>query len=113
MNELGKEGFLSASGRLSAINAPAWGQWKAPGAGTVVPADIFATIQATSGAGGVSRASANTSMTGSGSQLLAALRGVGGGDSIHNNVTIQSANPNKTASDMLVELTKIRHRRYR
>jgi len=113
VNELGREGFLSASGKLSAINAPAWGQWRAPGAGTVIPADIFATINATAAPGGVSRASMNTSGAGGSGQLLAALRSLsGGGDNIHNNVTIQAANTTQAASDMLVELTKVRRRRY-
>ncbi len=40
VNELGKEAFLSASGRLSMINSPAWGQWTAPSSGTVIPAHL-------------------------------------------------------------------------
>jgi tape measure domain-containing protein len=40
VNELGKEAFLSASGRLSMINAPAWGQWRAPSSGTIIPAHL-------------------------------------------------------------------------
>jgi len=40
VNELGQEAFLSASGRLSMINAPAWGQWTAPTSGTVIPAHL-------------------------------------------------------------------------
>ena len=40
VNELGQEAFLSKSGSLSMINAPAFGQWKAKGAGTVIPAHI-------------------------------------------------------------------------
>lgn len=112
VNELGREGFLSASGKLSAINAPAWGQWRAPGAGTVIPADIFATIQATSGAGGASTAESNTSMAGSNSRLISAIQSMARGDSIQNNVTIQAANTTQAASDMLVSLTKIKRRRY-
>jgi tape measure domain-containing protein len=112
VNELGREGFLSASGKLSAINAPAWGQWRAPGAGTVIPADIFATIQATSGAGGVSTAVSNTSMAGNSSRLISAIQSMARGDSIQNNVTIQAANTTQAASDMLVSLTKIKRRRY-
>lgn len=44
VNELGKEMFLSRSGKLSWINAPAWGSWTAPGSGTVIPAHIAAGI---------------------------------------------------------------------
>ena len=40
VNEAGREAFLSASGRLSMINAPAWGSWTAPSAGLVIPASI-------------------------------------------------------------------------
>jgi hypothetical protein len=40
VNELGKEAFLSASGRLSMINSPAWGQWTAPSSGTIIPAHL-------------------------------------------------------------------------
>lgn len=112
VNELGREGFLSASGKLSAINAPAWGQWRAPGAGTVIPADVFATIQATSGASGASTAASNTSMAGSNSRLISAIQSMAQGGNVNNSVTIQAANTTKAASDILVELTKIKRRRY-
>lgn len=51
VNELGKEAFLSASGRLSLINAPAYGTWKAPESGTVIPAHL--TKQLNIPAGGI------------------------------------------------------------
>ena len=41
VNELGKEGFLSASGKIGEIKAPAFGDWKAPSRGTVIPAHIW------------------------------------------------------------------------
>jgi hypothetical protein len=34
------------------------------------------------------------------------------GDNVNNNVTIQSANPNKTANSVLVELAKLKRLRY-
>lgn len=40
VNELDREAFLSASGRLSMINSPAWGQWTAPSSGTIIPAHL-------------------------------------------------------------------------
>ena len=99
------------------INAPAWGKWKAPGAGTVIPAHLTSkldiprngiNLNASASASAVKASrGGDTSLAGALARLSAA------GDTISNNVTIQSANPNKTASDMLVELTKIRHRRYR
>lgn len=45
VNELGQEGFLSASGRISAINRPRNGLWRAPSSGTVIPADIWAGLR--------------------------------------------------------------------
>jgi len=109
VNELGKEAFLSASGRLSMINAPAYGKWRAPSDGTIIPAHL--TSQLDIPTGGI-KINGNAGIAG---------RSVGGaraaaishGDSIMNNVTVQSVNPNKTASDMLVSLTKIRRRRMR
>lgn len=56
VNELGKEAFLSASGRLSMINAPAWGTWRAPESGTVIPAHL--TRQLSIPAGGINLNSA-------------------------------------------------------
>ncbi|WGL30622.1 tape measure domain [Synechococcus phage S-CRES2] len=41
VNELGREGFVSSSGKISEITAPAFGTWKAPAMGTVVPAHIW------------------------------------------------------------------------
>lgn len=45
VNELGKEMFLSNTGTLSEIKAPAYGKWRAPTSGTVVPANISAQIR--------------------------------------------------------------------
>lgn len=44
VNELGQEGFLSASGRLRPIRKMPFSQWRAPGSGTVVPAHIMSQI---------------------------------------------------------------------
>jgi tape measure domain-containing protein len=49
VNELGKEAFLSASGRLSTINTPAWGQWRAPSSGTIIPAHLAAQLDIPAG----------------------------------------------------------------
>lgn len=49
VNELGREAFLSASGRLSMINAPSWGTWKAPESGTVIPAHLTKKLNIPSG----------------------------------------------------------------
>lgn len=109
VNELGKEAFLSASGRLSMINAPSWGVWKAPSDGTVIPAHL--TKQLDIPAGGININ--NTPSMRGGAYGSTVSTTLASGDSIMNNVTVQAINPSKTASDMLVSLTKVRRRRYR
>lgn len=49
VNELGQEGFLSASGAMRPIRAPRNALWRAPSSGTVIPAHIWRDIQAPSG----------------------------------------------------------------
>ncbi|WGL30741.1 tape measure domain [Synechococcus phage S-CRES3] len=118
VNELGKEAFLSASGKLSMINAPSFGQWKAPSAGTVIPAHLTQQLNIPTGgvnlnsATGINtgRAAAGPSMAGMMKAVMGAMQG---GDTISNNVTIQAANTTQAASDMLVSLTKIKNRRFR
>jgi tape measure domain-containing protein len=41
VNELGREGFVSSSGKISEITAPAFGTWRAPAMGTIIPAHIW------------------------------------------------------------------------
>ena len=117
VNELGKEAFLSASGRLSMINAPAWGEWKAPSAGTIIPAHLTQQLDIPRNGININKTatvSANRAANGGANMASIAktiANGMGGTDVITNNVTVQSTNPNKTASDMLVAMTKIRRRR--
>lgn len=59
VNELGKEMFLSSSGRLSQINARPWSTWTAPSSGTVIPAHIAAGINIPNGSVQVSRSNAS------------------------------------------------------
>lgn len=118
VNELGQEAFLSASGKLSMINAPAWGDWRAPGRGTVIPAHLTKQLDIPSGGVNLnSAASASAARAGASGDglpgMVRALAASVGGDNINNNVTVQSVNPNKTASDMLVAMTKVRRRRLR
>ena len=116
VNELGQEGFLSASGKLSSINAPAWGEWRAPGAGTIIPAHLYSQLKADrkGAAGGASVSAGVTNSVSSSASLIRALTSLGAsGDAITNNVTIQAANTTQAASDMLVQLTKVRNRRFR
>lgn len=116
VNELGKEAFLSASGKLSMINAPAWGEWKAPSSGTIIPAHL--TQQLSVPTGGVQlnkKASAKgLDLSGgdsTGKMLKGLMSSLSGGDNVTNNVTIQSANTTQAASDILVQLAKIKRLR--
>lgn len=45
VNELGQEGFLSPSGRLTAINKPRNALWKPTSSGTVIPASVFSQLK--------------------------------------------------------------------
>ena len=83
--------------------------WKAPSDGTVIPAHL--TKQLDIPAGGIN-INKTPSMRG-GAYGSTAHATVASGDNIMNNVTVQSVNPGKTASDMLVSMTKIRRRRLR
>lgn len=117
VNEFGKEAFLSASGKLSMINAPAWGDWKAPGKGTVIPAHLTKQLDIPSGGVNLNKAaSANAGRAGvSGNNVAALARAIASsvsGDTISNNVTIQSANPTHTANNVMTQLAKFRYVRY-
>lgn len=111
VNELGQEGFLTRSGVLSAIDAPAWGQWKAPGAGTVIPAHIMAGLNVPKGGVPVNAVAGGNTDGSSG--LLGALRGALSGNvsRVTNNVTISSDKPVTDASRMMVEMSKMRLRK--
>jgi tape measure domain-containing protein len=114
VNELGQEAFLSRSGKLSKINAPSWGQWRAPGAGTVIPAHVTAGLDIPSGGINVNAAAPRNASRVDGSGMTAAImRAFAGGSQgrVTNNVTIQSQSPVSDASRMLVEMSKIRARR--
>jgi TP901 family phage tail tape measure protein len=56
VNELGPESFLSRSGALSLIHAPAYGSWSPPSPGMVLPAGLTARLQAMGALGGGSAA---------------------------------------------------------
>lgn len=117
VNELGKEAFLSAQGRLSMINAPSWGSWTAPGKGTVIPAHLTSQLNIPTGGINLNNAASGNAMMasanqGAGSIVRAIKSAMMGGDNITNNVTVQSDNTTKTASDMLVSMTRLRRRRY-
>lgn len=115
VNELGKEAFLSASGRLSMIDAKAFGSWRAPSAGTVIPAHL--TKQLNIPTGGVnlnSAAASNASRAGSGGMgsMIRAIQGAMSGDTFNQSVTVQAANPVQAANNMMVEMTRLKRRRF-
>lgn len=114
VNELGQEGFVTPGGKVSTINAPAWGQWKAPSSGTIIPAHVFSELKASASASPAGISPVIHNQVGGMSSMARAISGMsGGGDHIINNMTIQAANTTQAASDMLVEMTKVRRRRYR
>ena len=116
VNEFGKEAFLSASGRLSMINAPSWGQWRAPGAGTVIPAHLTKQLAIPSGGVDLNQAaSAASARAGaSGSNLKGLVNAISGslrGDTFNQSVTVQAANPVQAANNIMVEMTRLKRRR--
>lgn len=120
INELGQEAFLGASGKLSMINKSANAVWRAPESGTIIPAHIAAGLgipdrgmNINSAPSGSSPAARNAASATSGgpAQLMRALGSLKSGDRITNNVTIESSSPVQDASDMMVEMTKIKRRR--
>ena len=108
VNELGTEGFLSASGKLSQINAPSFGDWKAPGAGTVIPAHIWKNIKAGQQTGITMPKTFNP---GNATARAISTINSGGNSQYNNSVTIQSTNPVQDANRMMVEMTRLKRRR--
>lgn len=110
VNELGTEGFLSSSGKLSEIKAPAWGAWKAPSTGTVIPAHIWKNVKATQATEARMPRSVNP---GNGVARAISTINNSGGDQFNNSVTIQSVNPVQDANNIMVEMARLRRRRFR
>lgn len=108
VNELGKEAFLSASGRLSMINAPAWGEWRAPSSGTVIPAHFASQLDVPSGGINLNSAAMNRGMG-----AVRTISNVRNGDNISNTVTIQTDKPRQAAADVMVQLAKLKSVKYR
>lgn len=119
VNELGKEAFLSASGRLSMINAPSWGKWRAPSSGTVIPAHLTKQLNIPAGGinlnRGATAAAAQTAGGGVTGLARAIKMGMGGagGDTFNQSVTVQSSNPTATANNMMVNMMRNRAARSR
>lgn len=112
VNEFGREGFLSLSGRLSEINAPAWGSWKAPSSGTIIPAHIWTQVKTQQSAGGPTRTPMAAGATSGLMAQVSALRGAGSSDIVTNNVTIQSEDVDRTMHQSLISLRRTKRARY-
>jgi len=108
VNELGTEGFMSASGRMTEIKVPAWGQWRAPSSGTVIPAHIWKGIKA----GEQAQVNMPRNLN-PGNAISRSISTINNrqGDNIQNTVTIQASNPVQAANNMMVEMTRLRRRR--
>ncbi|QNJ25984.1 phage tail tape measure protein/ TP901 family/ core region [Synechococcus sp. SYN20] len=128
VNELGKEMFMSKSGSLSEIKAPAFGDWRAPSSGTVIPAGIAQQIrdnrEAQSAAQQIQSVQGAVSprLSGEGgggsdmsNAILKGLKGLGGGTNqqVTNNVQITSQAPVNDASRILTDLARLRSQRRR
>ena len=100
---------MSSSGRLSAIDVPAFGQWKAPGSGTVIPAHVLKNLKS-SNQGSV-RIPGNLNPGNSVARAISTITN-STGDNFNNSVTIQAANPVQAANNIMVEMTRLRRRRF-
>lgn len=110
VNELGREGFLSPSGKMSEIQAPSYGSWKAPSSGTVIPAHIWKQIKAGQKSGPTS-----PRMVDPGNAVARSISTINnstGGNTVSNNVTIQAQNPVQASNNVMVQLTKLKRLRY-
>jgi len=114
VNELGKEAFLSASGKLSMINDK-HGKWTAPSDGTIIPAHLTKKLDIPTGGVNINRAAAsNASRAGAGGMggMVRAIAGaMSSGDVFNQSVTVQAANPVQAANNMMVEMTRMKRRR--
>lgn len=113
VNEFGKEAFLSASGRLSMINTPAWGKWTAPSSGTIIPAHLTKMLDIPSGGINLNTATSDARLRRNSMGASAGSRSYGGysADRITNHITIQSQNPVTDASRLMINVLKNRVKR--
>lgn len=128
VNELGREMFMSNSGQLSEIKAPAFGTWRAPSSGTVIPAGMSQQIRDSREASSVAEASAASMSFRSGpagsvagiegggltGAIAKGFRGVSmGGGQVVNNVQLTTQSPVSDASKILTDLARIKAQRRR
>ena len=108
VNELGREGFITSSGKMQEIATRAWGTWRAPSNGTIIPAHLWSEIKANQQAATVTPGTINP-----GNATARAISNITNtaGAQYNNNVTIQSVNPVQDANRMMVEMTRLKRRR--
>jgi hypothetical protein len=91
------------------------GKWTAPTDGTIIPAHLTRKLDVPKSGVNLNKtngASAGAAGGMSMAKVVNAITGALGGDTVTNNVTIQSANPRGTASDVMVQLAKLKRLRY-
>jgi tape measure domain-containing protein len=74
INELGQEGFVTASGQMKPINKPRNALWRAPSTGYVIPAHIWSEINTPSGVVGSRQPTASISSGGSIRRIASMIR---------------------------------------
>jgi len=112
VNELGKEAFLSASGKLSMIKAPAWGEWTAPSKGTIIPAHLTKQLEVPAGGINLNSSPSSNAARAAGTAKAGRIAKAAAGDVFNQNVTVQAANPAQAANNIMVEMTRLRRRRF-
>ena len=126
-NDLVEERFMSNGANLTEIKAPAFGSWRAPSSGTVIPAGVAQQVRnqrdalSASASGSALKGSASPALSGMGEgpSLTGAIRsgfkGIGGmgTNQIVNNVSVTSDRPVNDASKILTDLARIRAQRRR
>ena len=129
VNEFGTEMFQSKSGKISDIKAPAFGEWRAPSSGTVIPAHIANAIRAQQeasqanvslqnfGSGAGPRTSSRSAHAGGPNyqrQMVKELKNLANsGGTTTNNIQIQSQAPIRDASHILVQANRLKNLRRR
>ena len=128
VNEMGKEMFMSKSGSISEIKAPAFGQWRAPSSGDVIPAHIASQIRSATearqsisniemlqaGSPAASRPSSQQQGGGLQTSLVRELKKLGGASgAVTNNVSISSASPVQDVTKVMTDLARLRAMRRR
>ena len=91
------------------INAPAWGEWRAPSSGTIIPAHLTKQLNIPTGGINLNKA------PGKGANVSKAVKTIqtAAGDTFNQNVTVQAANPVQAANNIMVEMTRLKRRKFR